>query len=83
MAAGLVLAVLPTHGEGIVDFVPPGTEISGEVNCGTVFTNWSSSDGCEGPILIRQGATAMAFVVAVVFTGAGLMLLAVQARRER
>jgi hypothetical protein len=83
LVASFLLAFLPTHGEAIVSFVPPGGEISGEVNCGTILsdTKWSSADGCEGPLLIRFGATVMAFVAAVVFGGVGLVLLWFQARR--
>jgi hypothetical protein len=39
LVVGLLLAVLPTSGEAIVSFVPPGGEIYGEVNCGTVFSH--------------------------------------------
>ena len=85
LVASLLLAVLPTRGEAIVAFVPPGGEIYGDVNCGTVFsdTKWSNADGCQGPLLIRFGATVMAFVAAVVFGGLGLVLLLFQARRGR
>ena len=81
--AGLLLCVLPTRGEAIVGFVPPGGEIVGEVNCGTIFseTKWSNADGCEGPLLVRLGATVMSLVVAVIFGGVGLVLLFLQARR--
>lgn len=83
MVAGLLLGVLPTRGDAIVAFVPPGGEIYGEVNCGTVLaeTKWSNTDGCEGPLLIRFGATVIAFVAAVVFGGVGLFLLFLQRRR--
>ena len=83
--ASLLLAVLPTHGEAIVAFVPPGGEIYGDVNCGAVLsgTKWSNADGCEGPLLIRFGATVMAFFAAVLFGGVGLALLLFYARRGR
>ncbi len=83
LVASLLLGVLPTRGEAIVSFVPPGGEIYGEVNCGTVFsdTKWSNADGCEGPILIRFGWMVMALLAAVVFGGVGLVLLFLQARR--
>lgn len=82
LVASLLLAVLPTRGEAIVDFIPPGGEISGEVNCGTVVsdTKWSNADGCEGPLLIRFGWMVMAFLAAVVFGGVALVLLFFQAR---
>ena len=85
LVATLLLAVLPTRGEAIVAFVPPGGEVYGDVNCGTVFsdTKWSQADGCEGPLLIRFGATLMALVAAVVFGGVGLTLLWLSARKGR
>ena len=83
LVASLLLGVLPTRGEAIVSFVPPGGEIFGDVNCGTVFsdTKWSNADGCEGPLLIRFGWMVMAFLAAVVSGGVGLVLLFLQARR--
>ena len=85
MVASVLLAVLPTRGEAIVSFVPPGGEIYGGVNCGTVVsdTKWSNSDGCEAPLLIRFGWMVLAFLAAVVFGGFGLVLLFFQARRGR
>ena len=85
MIASLLLGFLPTRGEAIVTFNPPGTEISGEANCGTIFsdTKWSSADGCEGPLISRLGAMVMALVAAVVFGGAGLVILLLQARWGR
>ena len=82
MVARLLLGVLPTRGEAIVAFNPPGTEISGEVNCGTIFSD-TNADGCEGPLISRLGAMVMALVAAVVFGGAGLVILLLQARWGR
>jgi len=83
LVASLLLAVLPTRGEALISFVPPGEETYGDVNCGTVVsaTKWSNSDGCEAPLLIRFGWMFIAFLTAVVFGGVGLVLLFLQARR--
>lgn len=83
LVAGLLLAVLPTSGKAMVSFVPPGGEIYGEVNCGTLLsdTKWSEADGCEKPLFLRFGATVMVLVAAVVFGGVGLVPHLIKARR--
>jgi hypothetical protein len=76
MLGAMVLAIVPTRGRAIVDFRPPGTEISGEVDCGSPFrtTMWSHDDGCEGPVLARGGAVVLCVLGALVVGGVGLTL---------
>ncbi len=78
LLASLTLGFLPTRGRAIVSFQPPGLEIAGDVNCGSVFssTKWTHADGCEGPIGGRGGLMIATFVVAVVFGAVGLVLVA-------
>ena len=76
MLGALVLAVVPTSGRAIVDFRPPGSEITGEVDCGSPVrrTTYSSADGCEGPYIGRGGAIVLCVLAALVAGGIGLTL---------
>ena len=74
----LLLGILPSRGQAIVGFQPPGTEITGEVDCGSEFrrTRWSKTEGCEGPFLGQTGLIVLVgFIgVAATMTAAGLWL---------
>ena len=85
LVAALLLGYLPNRGEALVDFRPPGTEIYGQVDCGTPFrsTQWSGDDGCEGPYLGRGGAVFMAVLGAIVSAAVGLVLWVVSQRPGR
>ena len=84
LLSSVVLGVAPTRGRAVVAFQPPGTEIAGDVDCGSVFssTRWTHDDGCEGPLLTRMGLVTLGALVGVVATGAALALRALD-RRNR
>ena len=78
LVSTLLLGILPSRGQAIVDFRPPGTEITGEVDCGSEFrrTKWGRTEDCEGPSLARTGLIIMVGLigVAAAMTAAGLWM---------
>ena len=78
LVSTLLLGVLPSRGQAIVGFQPPGTEIMGDVDCGSEFrrTRWSRTEGCEGPFLGQTGLIVLVGFIGVAanMTAAGLWL---------
>ena len=78
LVSTLLLGVLPSQGQAIVGFQPPGTEITGDVDCGSEFrhTKWSRTEGCEGPFLAQSGLIILVGLigVAATMTAAGLWM---------
>lgn len=66
----LLLGVLPSRGQAIVGFEPPGTEITGDVDCGSEFrrTRWSKTEGCEGAFLGQTGLIVLVGFIGVAAT---------------
>ena len=82
-----ILALVTTVALG---FVPnPGTAVEytltdERVNCGTPFvdTGYDLDEGCEGTYLARMGWMVLAWLVALVTGGIGLVLLRWGIRRN-
>lgn len=85
LVAALLLAYLPNPGQALVDFRPPGTEIYGEVDCGSPFrsTRHSHDDGCESPVLGRGGIVFLAFLGSIAFAVVGIGLWVASQRPGR
>ena len=84
LVSALLLGVFPSRGRAIVGFQPRGTEITGEVDCGSEFrsTKWRHADGCDGPILARTGLTILLGLIAVVASIAAAGLHLAESRRR-
>lgn len=85
LVAALLLAYLPNAGETLVDFRPPGTEIYGEVDCGSPFrsTRYSHDDGCEGPFLAQWSIVFLAGLGSIAFAAVGIGLWVASQRPGR